>query len=192
MARSGRTQVDIAAWMTRRLGEDIPNYQVSRWVAGTTRVPVAAMDAMRELAAQPSSESPRITALTETADVVPLFGYANAAGTTLRLNEDQRVGVVPVHPAQRGSRSAFAVLVFGDSLSPMLNHGDTAYAIRGMTPRKGQPCLIEMTAGEAIVKLFARADDRTLFAEQLNPRQDLSFALRDVQAIHAVVGVTFG
>jgi hypothetical protein len=94
---------------------------------------------------------------------VPLFGYANAAGSTLRLNEDQRVGVVPIHPAQRGSRSAFAFLVFGDSLSPRLNHGETGYAVRNKTPVKGQPVLIEMVSGEVLVKIFERVDEHTVF-----------------------------
>jgi hypothetical protein len=49
-----------------------------------------------------------------------------------------------------------------------------------------------MTSGEVVVKLFSSADERTLFAEQLSPKKDLSYPLRDVAAIHAVVGVTFG
>jgi hypothetical protein len=192
LAASGRNQTQTAAYLQRRLGRDIAHYQVSRWSSGMIRVPVDVMDAMRELAAQPADAQAVVTPLSETADAVPLFGYANAAGSTLRLNEDQRVGVVPIHPAQRGSRSAFAFIVFGDSLAPMLNHGDVGYAIRGRTPRKGQPCIVELANGEAQVKLFEGADDRTLFASQLNPKKELSFALREVGAIHAVVGVTFG
>ena len=45
--------------------------------------------------------------------------------------------------------------------------------------------------GEAFVKLFSHTDERTLFAEQLTPRKDLSYPLRDVAAIHAVVGLSF-
>jgi hypothetical protein len=192
LAASQRSQVDVAAYLSRRLRENVPNYQVSRWASGRTKVTVAVMDAMRELVAQPADAAAEIAALTETADVVPLFGYANAAGSVLRLNEDQRVGVVPIHPAQRGSRSALAFIVFGDSLSPMLNHGDVGYAIRGRTPRKGQPCLIELTSGETMVKLFAGTDERTLFVEQLTPKKEITFPLRELQALHAVVGVTFG
>lgn len=160
-------------------------------MSGATKVPSDVMDAMRELAAQPEGEIPAAPELTETADVIPLFGYANAAGSTLRLNEDQRVGVVPIHPAQRGSRSAFAFIVFGDSLTPRLSHGDTAYAIRGRPPINGRPVLIELANGEALVKIFDHIDDQTLFAKQLSPKKDLTYPLREVVAIHAVVGSTF-
>lgn len=188
---SERSQKDIADYLTRRLGGDFKHYQVSRWASGAVKVPVEIMDAMRELARQPAESPPVVPALEPTSDVVPLFGFANAAGSTLRLNEDQRVGVVPIHPAQRGSRSAFAVEIFGDSLSPMLHHGDIAYAIRGRTPRKGKPCLIEMKSGEALVKLFVDADERTLFLEQLEPKKALSFPWREIAAVHAIVGLGF-
>jgi hypothetical protein len=191
VAASGRNQTDTAAYLTRRLGKQIANYQVSRWSSGAVKVPTDVMDAMRELAAQPVEAPPVISQLTDTSDVVPLFGYANAAGSTLRLNEDQRVGVVPIHPAQRGSRSAFAFLVFGDSLSPRLNHGETGYAVRNKTPVKGQPVLIEMVSGDVLVKLFERVDEHTVFCAQLTPKKDLTFKLVDVKAMHAVVGATY-
>jgi hypothetical protein len=188
---SGRNQTDTAAYLTRRLGKQIANYQVSRWSSGAVKVPTDVMDAMRELAAQPAEAAPAVSQLTDTSDVVPLFGYANAAGSTLRLNEDQRVGVVPVHPAQSGSRSAFAFIVFGDSLSPRLNHGDTGYAVRNKPPGKGQPALIEMVSGEVLVKIFDRVDEHTVFLSQLTPKKELTVKLQDVRALHAVVGVTF-
>jgi hypothetical protein len=150
------------------------------------------MDAMREMAAQPAEAPPAISQLTDTSDVVPLFGYANAAGSTLRLNEDQRVGVVPIHPAQRGSRSAFAFLVFGDSLSPRLNHGETGYAVRNKTPVKGQPVLIELVSGEVWVKDL-RTGGRTHRVPRPAHAQEgpVTCKLQDVRAMHAVVGATY-
>lgn len=191
---SGKKQGEIAVWLARTVGRPVENYQVSRWSTGATSIPVDIMDAMRGLAARDDAPPPasQPTALTDTGDEVPLFGYANAAGSVLKLNDDHRISVVPIHPAQRGSRSAFAFVVFGDSLAPMLNHGDVAYAVRNRTPRKGQPFLVEMLNGETQVKLFAGIDERTLFAEQLTPKKDLTYPLRDVAAIHAVVGISFG
>lgn len=193
VATSGRTQGDVAAYLNRRLGRtDLQHYHVSRMISGDRRVSAEEMDALRELAAQPAGEPPAAPALAETDDVVPLFGYANAAGSVLRLNEDQRVGVVPIHPAQRGSRRAFAFIVFGDSMSERLNHGDIAYALRNWPPAKERPVLIELKTGEALVKLYVGQDENTLFARQLKPKKDLSFPLRDVAALHAVVGSSFG
>lgn len=193
VARSGRTQAETAAYLTRRLGRDFANYHVSRWASGSTRVPVDVMDAMRELAAQPVEAPPAVAPMTDSDDVVPLFGYANAAGAVLRLNEDQRVGIVPIHPAQKGSRAAFAFLVFGDSLAPRLNHGEVAYAVRNRLPVKGQPCLIEQKDGTALVKIFDGMDERTLFGLQLEPKKErVTYPLRDIAGIHAVVGLSFG
>lgn len=192
IAASGLNQGQAAAFLSRSLGRGVTHYQVSRWISGTTKVPADVLDTMRGHVGSTSDSRPTPEILTETAEIVPLFGYANAAGSVLRLNDEQRLGSVPIHPAQRGSRSAFAFIVSGDSLSPTLSHGDTGYAIRHMTPRKGLPCLIELASGEVLVKLFTGMDERTLFAEQLSPKKELSFPLRDVHALHAVVGVTFG
>lgn len=190
---SRRTQSDVAAYLNRRLAtEDYQHYHVSRMISGDRKVTAQEMDALRELAAQPAGAPPAAPQLTESQDVVPLFGYANAAGSVLRLNEDQRVGVVPIHPAQRGSTRAFAFFVFGDSMTERLNHGDIAYAIYGRPPSKGAPCVIELTSDETLVKLYEGQDEHTLFARQLNPKKSLSFPLREVRAVHAVVGTSFG
>ncbi len=192
IAASGQTQGQIADYLTRRLSEQYHHYHISRMSSGNRKVTSQEMDALREIAAAaPGVSPPAAPALEATTDSVPLFGYANAAGATLRLNEDQRVGVVPIHPAQKGSRGAFAVIVSGDSMAERLNHGDTAYAIRNMAPLKDKPFLIEMKNGEAIVKMYVGQDEHTLFARQLSPKKELSFPLREVQAMHRVVGTTF-
>lgn len=192
VAASGMTQREVADYLTRRLNEPYDHYHVSRMASGNRKVTSEEMDALREIAAAaPGSEPPAAPALESTTDSVPLFGYANASGATLRLNEDQRVGVVPIHPAQKGSRGAFAFTVFGDSMAERLNHGEIAYAIRNLTPVKDKPCLIEMKNGEAVVKMFVGMDEHTLFARQLNPKKELTFSLRDIGALHRVVGSTF-
>lgn len=161
-------------------------------ISGVRPVQHDEMDALRELAAAPTTEPPAAPRLVESGDSVPLFGYANAAGATLRLNEDQRVGVVPIHPAQHGSRGAFAFIVFGDSVSPRLEHGDVAYAIRNLIPVRDKPVLIEMKGGDAQVKIYVRQDANTVFVRELQPKvREFPVALRDVSAMHRVVGSTF-
>jgi hypothetical protein len=192
---SGRTQSQVADYLTRRLGRSIEHYHVSRMINGQRKVASDEMDALRELAAAPTSAAPVAPNLTATEDVVPLFGYANGAGTTLRLNEDARVGVVPIHPAQRGSRQGGAFITFGDSVAPRLLHGEIAYYVRGKMPYKDQLALIELTTGEAMVKFYDRQDKNTLFTYGYDPypkKAEVKFPLRDILAIHAVVGSTFG
>lgn len=191
---SGRTQKEVADYLTRRLGRSYQHYDVSRMSTGSRKVISDEMDALRELVAAHPSEDPVAPNLTDTADSVPLFGYANAAGASLRINEDARVGVVPIHPAQRGSRQAYAFICFGDSVSPRLNDGEVGYAIRNRRPLKGQLCVIRLTSGEAIVKFYAGQDEQTLFLTQLNPKEktDIRVPLREAAGLDAVVGSTFG
>jgi len=191
--QTGRTQQQIADYLSRRLGRTYKNYDISRRASGPQKIAADEMDALRELVAAPVDE-PAAPDLTGTGDAVPLFGYANAAGATLRINDDQRVGVVPIHPAQIGSRYAYAFICFGDSVSPRLNDGEIGYANRNQRPIKGQLTVIRMNNGDALVKFYDRQDDNTLFLTQLNPKdqQALKLPLRDVEALDAVVGASFG
>jgi hypothetical protein len=189
---SGRTQKEVADYLSRRLGRSFEHYHVSRMISGARPVQSDEMDALRELAAAPTTEAPAAPQLVDTGDAVPLFGYANAAGATLRISDGAPAGVVPVHPAQRGHPGAFAFIVFGDSISPRLEHGDVAYAIRGLPPLRDKPVLIELKDGDAQVKIFARMDANTVFVRELQPKaRDLQFPLRDIRALHRVVGSTF-
>lgn len=195
LAASGRNQTETAAVLTRKLGRKIENYQISRWAHGKVKVGVDVMDAMRDLVADkaPGVAEGSLVFNQETADTVPLFGYVGGPGVALRLTEEQRVGVAPTHPAQRGSRSAFAFIHFGEALGDRLSVGDIAYAVRNRSPRKGQLCVVEMINGEARPAIFEGADERTLFTTQLAPRRETtSTPMREVAAIHAIVGVTFG
>ena len=193
ISQTGRTQKQVAEYLTRRLGRNVEHYDVSRMATGARKVVSDEMDALRELAATPAAE-PAAPDMTGTGDAIPLFGYANAAGATLRINEDQRVGVVPIRPAQIGSRYAYAFICFGDSVSPRLNDGEIGYANRGQRPIKGQLTVVRMINGDALVKFYDRQDAQTLFLTQLNPKdqKELKIALRDVEALDAVVGASFG
>ena len=193
MQSSGRNQRQMAEWLTLQLGRKIENYHVSRWLGDTTKIPLDVMDALRR--GEGFGENvlaPFVPPLTETAEVVPLYAYSGAVGAALRLVEAQRVGAAPIHPRQQGSKSAFAVVVTGDAFSPRLRHGDIAYAIRDMTPTKGEPCVVELQTGEALIRIFDGLDERTLFCSQLTPKKELNVPRRDVVGVHAIVGVSFG
>ena len=194
LGAAGYSQQQAADYLTRRLGKDYHNYDISRMASGSRKVNHEEMDALRELAAAPIDSPPAVVNMGDTDDIVPLFGYANAAGGTLRINDDQRVGVVPIHPAQRGSRQAYAFICFGDSVSPRLNHGEVGYAVRNKTPFVGQLCVIRLTNGDALVKFYEGQDERTLFLSQLNPKGSpkVSVPLREVAGLDAVVGAAFG
>lgn len=197
LTASGLTQQQAAAYLTRKLGRDFSHYHISRMASGERKVASDEMDALRDLVELPRGEAMANAgidvALTDTGDLVPLFGFSNAAGAVLRMNEDSRIGTVPIHPAQRGSRGAYAFVTFGVSVSPRLNHGETGYAVRNKPPFKDQLCVVTKSDGEVLVKYYDHQDDKTLFIYETFPkRQPLTIPLRDVLRIDAVVGATFG
>lgn len=194
MDKSGLTGQQLADALTRALGRPFDKTIISK-MKGSRGIQDDEMAVLRTLAKE---DEPRTVVpidsyrMTDTTDSVPLFGYANAAGDVLRLDEDHIVRTVPIHPAQVGNRNAFAAYVFGDSMEAKLEDGDIVFAIRNAPPVKGQLCIIELKTGESMVKLFDRMDDQTVFARQLNPARNLTFSRRDVQAVYRVVGSQYG
>lgn len=190
---SERDQGEIAAYLARRLNREFRSYHVSRIVKGERVAQADEIEALRELADAPASAEPARPVLSSSDEVQPLFGYANGAGQTLRLNEDAIVAVVPIHPAQRGSRSAYAFICYGDSVSTRLQHGDTGYAIRNRPPFRNQLCVVRLKTGEALVKFYEGQDGRSLSLYETHPKRKLvGVPLSDVEGLDAVVGSTFG
>ncbi len=195
--RSKRTQREIADYLTRRLGDEYEHYVISRMASGVRKVTAQEMDALRELAAQEAVSDPPVAGaqtFQDTGETVPLFGYAGGAGHALRIDEEHRIGSVSIHPLQRGSRSAYAFICTGDSVSPRLNHGEMGYAVRNRVPFKGQLAVVRLASGEALVKFYESQDDRTVILSQLNPKAtpQILIPIRDVVGVDAVVGAAFG
>lgn len=194
MDRSGLSGIQIASALTAGTGRTYDQTIISK-MRKDRRIQEDEMRVLDGLATRVAEEAKAfspVVRLTDTTDSVPLFGYANAAGNSLRLSEDHIVRPIPIHPAQVGSRGAFAVYVSGDSMNSKLEDGDIAFAIRNLPPTKGQTCIIEMHTGEAVVKIYDGMDEHTVFARQLNPVKRLSYARRDVANVYRVVGTQFG
>lgn len=193
MDKSGLTGIQIAAALEAGTGKSFDQTIISK-MRKERRIQPEEMRVLESLAARVDEEaksfSPPIR-MSDTTDSVPLFGYANAAGDSLRLSEDHIVRPIPIHPAQIGSRGAFAVYVAGDSMSSKLEDGDIAFAIRNMPPTKGQIAIIESNTGEAYVKIYEGMDEHTVFARQLNPPRKLSYPRREVANVYRVVGTQF-
>lgn len=193
---SGLTHGAIAAQLSAALGRTIKPYVIGRIINGERAVAADEMDAMRRLSPLDGiGETTQrvVPQLTEHSDAVPLYGAAGKAGARLRLSEEFRVGVSPIHPAQRGFRSAFSFIQPDDSLGDLLRKGHIGHVVRDLPPIPGIPCFIELENGDAIARVYLREDANTLFVEVLKPkRAEERLAWRDVKAVHRIVGVTFG
>lgn len=124
---------------------------------------------------------------------VPLFGFAGAAPNgPIHLNHEPAAEYVPRHPAQGRAAEAFAVRVWGESMSPRYEPGEIAYCVRGQHPARNQDVVIEMKSGDAYLKTYLGMRDGQILTRQLNPMTDegetQSWPMSDVKAMHAVVG----
>lgn len=194
MDRSGLTGQQIAAALSGHTKRHFDATMVSK-MRKDRRVQDDEMELLESLAARPADKGAayeQAIQLTDTAITVPLFGSGGGVGGVLRLSEEHFVRPVPIHPAQIGSRGAFAVYVLGDSMEPKLADGDIAFVMRNMPPVKNQVCIVEMNCGEAFVRIYDGADDSTIFVRQLNPAKRTPFARRDVANVYRVVGTQFG
>lgn len=194
LAQADMNNAQGAAWLTERLGRKVEDYHLGRAISGERAIKVDEIDALRELAA-PGVLEPAArfvtSPLTETAALVPLFSADVGGSKPLRLTEDGRVGMAPMHPSQRRFKSAFAFLITEDALGDRLRQGDTAFGVFGLAPVIGQPCVVERGALGCVVGLFDRRDANTIFLKHVTPPKTVSVPIREVTGLHAIVGVTF-
>lgn len=197
LERAGMAHADASAYLSDKLGRTIKPYHIGRTISGERQPAVDEMDALRELGRRfegspPQMRSTSAPLLTDAGDRIPLYGPDLAGNQSLRLTEEFRIGVVPIHPAQRGSKSALAFVMQDETLGDRLRLGDIGYAIRGWPPVEGQPCLIERRDLDALVKIYEGQDSATVFLSQIRPAKKISVPRREIFAVHAVVGATFG
>lgn len=121
-------------------------------------------------------------------DLIPVLGTASGANDVIIINFDQEIGRVLRHPNQANVKNAFSVEVYGDSMSPRFKHGELAFINGGFFPTKDGDCLIELKDGGSLIKIFIQKTDKEITWAQLNPPKEVKSLLRDIKAIHAVVG----
>lgn len=194
---SGRTQREVADYLSQKIpGGRYSHYHISRMIQGQRRVTAAEMDALRDLITTkgraellPSSVTFMTTEpVADTGDMVPLFG---GPGARIILSDEYNIGILSAHPAQRGARGAFAVQLRVDTMGDRIRFGEIAYAIRNRAPEVGKPCLVELNSGDCHPVIYERQDANTLHGRTLKPNAAVSWPLRDVKAVHAIVGVSF-
>lgn len=99
----------------------------------------------------------------------------------------------------QGLRSAYGVLVRGNSMAREYNEGDIAYVDPHKPPRAGDPCVFqshkEDGTTEATIKYLARspdASDTLWYVEQSNPAKKFTLKKSEWQICHVAVGKQSG
>lgn len=193
----GKTQSDLAAYLgvdfnvvnriasgaRKRLSDEESNAIEAYFAAHAGRsAPMAAPAAGISTARQAG-----------TGAQVPLYGFAAAAPTgPINFDHETAGEYVARHPNQGRNAEAFAVRIWGESMSPRYEPGELAYCVRGQHPRRGQDVIIELKSGDAWLKTYEGQQGGQVRTRQLNPppgEDDFqSFDMRDIKALHAVVG----
>jgi phage repressor protein C with HTH and peptisase S24 domain len=185
LRKQGRSRADLG----RLLGLD--SAQVSRTFAGTRRLQRHEYVKVTEwlgLTRGAASHAPG-GAIVPMPGLVPLFGWVGAASESrLTLAEQSLRGYVPMHPNQANVRDAFALEVADISMIPRYEPGEIIYIAPHKHPHGGQDCVVVTTANEGLLKRYIRKDSERLFLHQLNPDEDLTLAMKNVAALHTVVG----
>jgi phage repressor protein C with HTH and peptisase S24 domain len=102
---------------------------------------------------------------------VPVYGMAAAGDSELVvLNENSIVEHVAYSPPTGSSMpaDAFGVVVRGDSMSPRFQPNEIVIVNPHIMPRKHEECLVEMTDGTALVKIFERREANRYILSQYN------------------------
>lgn len=191
---SGATQLEVAQHLTAVVGRRFQHWHVSRMLQGQRKIAADEMDALRKLADDGPALAPAVaepTTFFEHQDQVPLYSAPSFVDPVLKLDRQSQVGIAPLHPAQRGARGAFAFIMPDDSLGERLRPGEVGYGIRNRQAFPGQACLIELKSGVCTPCLFERRDANTVFGQLLSPKKQVSYPLRDVEGVHAIVGTSF-
>lgn len=133
-----------------RLG--VEQATVSRWEAGN--LPARRYQkAIADLASQTVSQ---FFFSEETPITIPVIGYVSA-GESFTPVEDHEPGAgLDYVTPQIGSREVLAVIVRGDSMSPVYRSGDTIIGTRmgrrDLSNAIGKDCIVKTTDGEGYVK----------------------------------------
>lgn len=121
-------------------------------------------------------------------DTIPLLGTANGSGDAIIINFDEEISRIMRHPNQANVKLAYAVIVYGDSMSPRFKHGEKAYINGDREPIKDQDCIIDMNDGTAYIKTFLRKTDKEIICEQINPHKEFRRPIKDVKTLHVISG----
>lgn len=98
-----------------------------------------------------------------------------------------------------GKKSAYGILVRGDSMAREYNENDIAYVDPHLHPKKGDPCVFqgerEDGTVEAMLKYLERspdASDTFYYVSQTNPERKFTIKKADWQKCHVAVGKESG
>ena len=123
---------------------------------------------------------------------LPVYGLAMGGMEGALVLDTEPIDQVECLPGLEFVPDAYAVYVIGDSMAPRYRAGETVFVHPGKPPRKGDYVVVQIQhdGDPAIgyVKEFVGYTNGSLVLAQLNPPQEVTFDVKDVRAVHKIVG----
>ena len=91
----------------------------------------------------------------------------------------------------RGVAEAYAVRVHDESMSPRYEPGTVLLVDPFRQPKSGDNVVIQLTDGQAFVKVLVRRAAGIVACAQFNPKKTIEYKQSKVKSLHLVVGVDY-
>lgn len=83
---------------------------------------------------------------------------------------------------------AFGIVVVGDSMQPKYDDGNIVYVHPHKALKRGKPCVIELSNGMGLVKIYEGKNDDGWQFSQYNPKMSINKTIAEVTRVMRVVG----
>jgi len=121
---------------------------------------------------------------------LPILGYVKAGELGFFIGNGERQGVTMRPEALRDVATAYAVRVHDESMKPRLWPGNGLFVDPTRPTKPGDLVIIQMTDGQAFVKVLTRRTERAWIFEQYNPAGEVRLDPKKVKGVHLVVNVS--
>lgn len=125
---------------------------------------------------------------------LPILGTGEGGEDGSQPFNGDVIDMVPRPPTLSDARNAYGLFVSGNSMEPRYHHGELVYIHPGRPVTPGCYVLVQVhpkAEGEpprALIKRLAKRSGPRVVLEQFNPPKTFDLQMKDVIAIHRIVG----
>ncbi len=122
---------------------------------------------------------------------LPIRGHTKAGKEGFFIDQGETWGFAMRPETLRGVAEAYAVRVHDDSMSPRYEPGTVLLVDPFRAPKPGDNVIIQLTDGQAFVKVLQRRAAGIVACGQFNPKKTIEYKQSRVKSVHLVVGVDY-
>ncbi len=122
---------------------------------------------------------------------LPIRGHTKAGKEGFFIDQGETWGFAMRPETLRGVAEAYAVRVHDESMSPRYEPGTVLLVDPFRAPKPGDNVIIQLSDGQAFVKVLTRRAGGIVACSQFNPKKTLEYKQAKVKSLHLVVGVDY-